>query len=59
MDSIWMDGEQLPHFSSLEGSIKTDVLIIGGGMAGLLCALFSRYLARPVMIHGAGCCLKE
>ncbi|MGN0345427.1 MAG: FAD-dependent monooxygenase [Lachnospiraceae bacterium] len=40
MDSIWMDGEQLPHFSSLEGSIKTDVLIIGGGMAGLLCALF-------------------
>ena len=40
MDSIWMDGGQLPHFKRMEGSIKTDVLIIGGGMAGLLCAWF-------------------
>ena len=28
----------LPSFPSLEGDRKTDVLIIGGGMAGLLCA---------------------
>nr|MBQ8244383.1 FAD-dependent oxidoreductase [Oscillospiraceae bacterium] len=37
MNSIWHD-IQLPHFPALEGNLKTDVLIIGGGMAGLLCA---------------------
>ena len=40
MDSIWTDNIRLPHFSQLEGSYKTDVLIIGGGMAGILCAFF-------------------
>lgn len=33
-----MDHMELPQFSPLEGDIKTDVLIIGGGLAGLLCA---------------------
>ena len=28
----------LPSFPALSGNVKTDVLIIGGGMAGLLCA---------------------
>ena len=37
MESIWMDA-QLPAFPPLEGAISTDVLVIGGGMAGLLCA---------------------
>ena len=37
MDSIWMN-TSLPSFPPLEGDLKTDVLIIGGGMAGLLCA---------------------
>lgn len=37
MESIWMD-VNLPHFEPLKDDIKTDVLIIGGGMAGLLCA---------------------
>ena len=43
MESIWMDCN-LPRFEALNGDIKTDVLIIGGGMAGLLCAheLYSR-----------------
>lgn len=40
MDSIWSEGVTLPHFKSLEGDIKTDVLIIGGGIAGILCAYF-------------------
>lgn len=35
-----MEHNRLPRFRSLEGSIKTDVLIIGGGMAGILCAFF-------------------
>jgi glycine/D-amino acid oxidase-like deaminating enzyme len=38
MDSVWTKTAQLPQFEPLSGDIKTDVLIIGGGMAGLLCA---------------------
>ncbi|MCI6005027.1 MAG: FAD-dependent oxidoreductase [Blautia sp.] len=40
MNSIWTESVQLPCFESLEGKIKTDVLIIGGGIAGILCAYF-------------------
>lgn len=38
MNSIWLQTAQLPIFDSLRSDLKTDVLIIGGGMAGLLCA---------------------
>lgn len=38
MLSLWADRTQLPHFPALEEDIKTDVLVIGGGLAGLLCA---------------------
>ena len=38
MDSIWLQTAQMPAFDSLRSDLKTDVLIIGGGMAGLLCA---------------------
>ncbi len=38
MESIWKDTASLPSFPSLQGDHKTDVLVIGGGMAGLLCA---------------------
>lgn len=37
MQSIWNE-VPLPCFPALQGDIKTDVLVIGGGMAGLLCA---------------------
>lgn len=37
MESIWNE-TALPTFSTLPGDTKTDVLIIGGGMAGLLTA---------------------
>ncbi len=37
MDSLWTAISR-PTFASLEQETKTDVLIIGGGMAGLLCA---------------------
>lgn len=36
--SIWSQTCLLPSFPSLTGNVKTDVAIIGGGMAGLLCA---------------------
>lgn len=38
MESIWRETARLPQFPQLNGGISTDVLIIGGGMAGLLCA---------------------
>ncbi len=38
MLSIWSDTIQLPQFKQLQEDINTDVLIIGGGMAGILCA---------------------
>ena len=38
MASIWQENFQLPTFPTLTGDIHTDVLIIGGGIAGLLCA---------------------
>ena len=39
MDSIWTK-TSLPQFEKLQKDIKVDVLVIGGGMAGLLCAYF-------------------
>ncbi len=38
MDSVWTDGIKPPRFAPLKENIKTDVLIIGGGIAGILCA---------------------
>lgn len=38
--SIWTDGNKLPEFNKLSGDVKTDVLIIGGGICGILCAYF-------------------
>lgn len=36
-NSIWASAE-LPEFPALEQDLQTDVLIIGGGLAGVLCA---------------------
>lgn len=38
MDSIWKNDGQMPEFPSLEGDLSADVLVIGGGLTGLLCA---------------------
>lgn len=38
--SIWSDNITLPSFKELHGEKKTDVLIIGGGLCGILCAHF-------------------
>ncbi len=45
MQSLWRETSRLPGFPQLCGDLNTDVLIIGGGMAGLLCAH---------MLHQAG-----
>ncbi len=38
MNSIWSNNIQKPQFKSLNGDINTDVLIVGGGLTGILCA---------------------
>lgn len=38
MHSLWSETVTLPSFESLNKNIKTDVLIIGGGITGILCA---------------------
>ena len=38
MESIWVSSGALPRYAALRGDIQTDVLVIGGGMAGILCA---------------------
>ena len=42
MDSVWTKTANLPHFEELEGDVTTDVLIIGGGITGILCAYFMK-----------------
>ena len=36
-NSVWSEFRQRPQFEALNGDIKTDVLIVGGGIAGILC----------------------
>ncbi len=38
MESLWEATTAMPRFSPLRQDLDTDVLIIGGGMAGVLCA---------------------
>ena len=52
MDSIWTDSVQIPAFEALHGDIATDVLVIGGGMAGILCAYWLK-------ASGVDCALVE
>ena len=38
MESLWEQTWKPPRFPAQDGDLNTDVLIIGGGMAGVLCA---------------------
>lgn len=38
MESIWDNTAEIKEFEPLQRDISTDVLIIGGGLAGILCA---------------------
>ena len=53
MKSLWEQTAELNHFDCLDGDIKTDVLIIGGGMAGLLCAYQLHQAGVPYVLAEA------
>lgn len=40
MESVWQKTVTMPKFESLQGDAGTDVLVIGGGITGILCAHF-------------------
>lgn len=42
MRSVWQETCKFPKYPRLEKDISTDVLIIGGGIAGILCAYYLR-----------------
>lgn len=50
MESIWTKTVSLPEFPALEGHIKTDVAIIGGGLAGILTADLLRKEGAEVVV---------
>ncbi len=52
MSSIWQAGAERNEKRQLDGNIQTDVLVIGGGMAGILCT----YMLKQA---GVDCVLAE
>lgn len=53
LNSIWAE-TSLPQFPRLQGDKTTQILIIGGGMAGLLCAFRLKQAGADVLLVEAG-----
>lgn len=50
MKSLWNETVSHPDFPTLQSDIKTDVLIIGGGIAGILTAYFLQENGVPYIL---------
>lgn len=50
MSSLWQETSRPPEFPALEGDIRTDVLIIGGGITGILTAFFLQERGVPYIL---------
>jgi len=51
--SLWSETSNLPSFAPLTKNIKTDVLIIGGGITGILCAYYLKQAGVPYILAEA------
>ena len=50
MESLWEQTWEKPSFPALDKDRDTEVLIIGGGMAGILCACFLHRAGVPYLL---------
>ena len=53
MASLWEETWRPPEFPRLEGDVDTHVLVVGGGMAGVLCAYFLHRAGVPYVLAEA------
>lgn len=53
MESLWKHNITMPEFPRLESDAETDVLIVGGGIAGILCAYFLKQAGIDCIIAEA------
>lgn len=52
--SYWLDGPEIPKFASLNESIRTDIVIVGGGIVGITAAYLLRNSGRSVTVLEGG-----
>lgn len=56
-NSIWTNSGSVPSFPTLKGNAKTDILIVGGGLAGILCAyILQQKGADYILIESGNIC---
>lgn len=48
--SVWTDTIKMPEFETLHSDTRTDVLVIGGGLCGVLCAYFLKNAGVDYML---------
>ena len=59
MKSIWQENIDMPKFNSLNNDFNTDVLIIGGGICGILCAyMLDKKGINYALVEGGRICNK-
>lgn len=55
--SLWTETCQFPTFEPLQGDKKTDVLVIGGGICGILCTYFLKQAGiNAILVDGRRIC---
>lgn len=54
MESIWNLTQEMPTFPAMEKDFKTDVLIVGGGITGILCAFMLKERGVSCAVVEAG-----
>ena len=48
--SLWIDTVEFPSFSALNKDIKTDIVVVGGGICGILCAYYLMKEGNKVIV---------